>query len=184
MKKFLLAVLLLVGIALVPITITHAQLGNALENLNNAVGPGSNTGLQGDIAVSIGGVIKGLLSLVGTIFLLLTVYAGILWMTAQGDESKVEKSKSIIRASVIGLVITLSAYAITFFVTTKLTGVGGSGAAGAGGTGRGNAKPCSQAPAPGGECIVDDGKNNQGREFFGIDEYYCEGKNWFCAKKK
>jgi hypothetical protein len=47
-------------------------------------------------------------------------------MTARGDEGKVEKAVDIIRASIIGLIITLSAYAITFFVTSRL-GAGGSG---------------------------------------------------------
>jgi hypothetical protein len=125
MRKFFLVFIFLIVLA-VPLVGVHAQLSGALDNLNKAVGPGSNTGLQSDLATSIGTVIKGLLSLVGTIFLILTIYAGILWMTAQGDEGKIDKAKDIIRASIIGLVITLSAYAITYFVTNKLSGAAGS----------------------------------------------------------
>ncbi|KKW42726.1 MAG: hypothetical protein UY92_C0004G0062 [Candidatus Magasanikbacteria bacterium GW2011_GWA2_56_11] len=67
----------------------------------------------------VGTVINAVLSLVGLIFLVLMVYAGILWMTARGDESKVEKAKTIIEASLIGLFITVSAYAITVFLTGR-----------------------------------------------------------------
>lgn len=91
----------------------------ALGNLNKAVG---KFGLESDLATSAGTVIKTALSLVGTIFLILTVYAGILWMTARGNEEHVKKAKEIITASIIGLVIVLSAYAVTYFVTTKLGG--------------------------------------------------------------
>lgn len=94
-------------------------LTGALGNLNTAVG---STGLQSDLSVTVGTVIKGVLALVGTIFLVLTIYAGILWMTAAGEEEKVNKAKDIIKAAVIGLVITMGAYAITFFVTSKLGG--------------------------------------------------------------
>lgn len=68
----------------------------------------------------IGTVIASALSLVGIIFLALMVYAGITWMTARGDDAKTEKSKKIITATIIGLFIVVSAYAITKFVTSKL----------------------------------------------------------------
>lgn len=91
----------------------------ACNNLNTAATP---TQLSNDLPGTVGLVIKTILSLVGTIFLALTVYAGILWMTAAGREDQIEKAKEILKATVIGLVITLAAYAITAFVTTKLGG--------------------------------------------------------------
>jgi len=86
----------------------------------------SKTGLSSDLGTSVATVIKTILALVGTIFLILTIYAGILWMTAQGEEEKVTKAKEIIKASIIGLVVIMSAYAITFFVTSRLVGVAGT----------------------------------------------------------
>lgn len=100
-------------------TSASAQLGKAQSNLQAALG---GTGLESDLDVSIGMVIKGLLSLVGTIFLILTIYAGILWMTAQGNDEKVTKAKNILQSAIIGLVITMAAYAITSFVTGSLGG--------------------------------------------------------------
>lgn len=113
--------------------------GEAQERLRKAVG---NTGLSPQIETPVGAVVKGALSLVGTVFLLLTVYAGILWMTAEGQEERVEKARKIITASVIGLFITLGAYAITFFVTTRL----GGAAPGGGGTTPAGVPPVSGTP--------------------------------------
>lgn len=58
-------------------------------------------------------IIKVALSLLGVIFLVLTVYGGYLWMTAAGNEKQVEKAKDTLKAGVIGLAITLSAYIIS-----------------------------------------------------------------------
>lgn len=79
-----------------------------------------------DLGTLTGTIISAALSLVGILFLLLMVYSGYLWMTARGDEQQVEKAQKIIRGTVIGLVITLSAYAITLFITTRLLS-GGTG---------------------------------------------------------
>jgi len=107
---------LLVGFLIVPLS-ASAQFSSAVTKLNAV---GSKTGLTSNFEVSVSNVIKGALSLVGTIFLILAVYAGILWMTASGNEEKVTKAKDIITQAILGLAITLGAYAITAFVTTKL----------------------------------------------------------------
>lgn len=72
-----------------------------------------------EIAPIVGTAINLVLSLVGLIFLILMVYAGMLWMTARGEESQVEKAQKIIKASMIGLFVVISAYAITFLVTSR-----------------------------------------------------------------
>jgi len=72
------------------------------------------------LAETAGKIIKIVLSVVGVIFTALMVYAGILWMTARGDESKVEKAKDIIEASIIGLVIALASYGLTSFVVNNV----------------------------------------------------------------
>ncbi|MEK7516207.1 MAG: hypothetical protein AAB562_01275, partial [Patescibacteria group bacterium] len=79
-----------------------------------------NTGTTTTLPVIIGKIIAVGIGLVGVIFLVLMVYGGFLWMTARGDEQKVEKSKDLITAAVIGLVIVLAAYIITNFVVTNL----------------------------------------------------------------
>jgi uncharacterized membrane protein YbhN (UPF0104 family) len=63
-----------------------------------------------------GFIIFPILTLVGTIFVIFMIYAGYLWMTASGNEQKVDKSKEILRQSLIGLIIVFGAYAIAYFV--------------------------------------------------------------------
>jgi uncharacterized membrane protein len=85
-------------------------------------GPGYTTGENASIAYFIGNyIIKPVFGIVGTIFFALTVYAGVLWMTAAGDPKKVDKAKDILVSSVIGTVIVISAYVITNAVFSGLT---------------------------------------------------------------
>lgn len=70
----------------------------------------------------IGGIINAVLSVLGVVLLILFIYAGILWMTAQGDGKQVDKAKSIMKNAVIGLVLTLLAYSISSFVIGRLSG--------------------------------------------------------------
>lgn len=64
--------------------------------------------------------IKYFLSFLGLIFLTLILYAGFLWMTAAGNEDQVAKAKSIFANGIMGLIIILAAYAITYFVLEKI----------------------------------------------------------------
>ena len=64
----------------------------------------------------------------GVIFIILIILAGYNWMTAGGEEEKVNKAKQMIYRAIIGLIIIMSAYAITYFVFTNLpAGTGGGG---------------------------------------------------------
>ncbi len=125
MLKRTLFLLVVVSISLAVLSSARAVgLNDALGNLNKAVGPQTGVGLESDLSTTVGTIVKAALSLVGTIFLLLTIYAGILWMTAQGKEEQIETAKKIVTATIIGLFITMSAYAITYFVTGKLSNIG------------------------------------------------------------
>jgi len=75
----------------------------------------------------VGGIIKIAMTMVGTLFLALTVYAGFLWMTASGNEEQVTKATNILKMAIIGLVITLAAYGITTFVVGYTVGIAQSG---------------------------------------------------------
>lgn len=69
----------------------------------------------------IGSLIKIFIGALGIIFLLLTVYAGFLYLTAQGDEEKVKHAKQTLQRGVIGLIIITAAYAIAAFVLNAVT---------------------------------------------------------------
>lgn len=68
----------------------------------------------------IGRGIQFVISFLGILFLGFMIYAGILWMTAGGDEKKVEKAREMIIESIIGLVIVVLAYALVYFITSFL----------------------------------------------------------------
>lgn len=73
-----------------------------------------------DIPSAIGKIVGALLSFIGVVFLILMIYGGLTWMLARGNEQEVEKAKNLIIAAVIGLIIVLSAYAITSYIGLNL----------------------------------------------------------------
>jgi hypothetical protein len=78
-----------------------------------------------DLASIIGTVIQVFLGLLGVLFLVYMLYAGYNWMIAQGDEEKVTKAKETIQRAIIGLIIIIAAYAISYWVFGSLvTGTG------------------------------------------------------------
>ncbi len=69
-----------------------------------------------DIRVLIVNVVRYLLTFVGIIAVSMIMYSGFLWMTSEGDAEKVGRAKKTLINSSIGLVITVSAFAIVTFV--------------------------------------------------------------------
>lgn len=115
----------------------HAQLAQSTNNVQQTAAAAGVTG-GADLIQIIGRIINIFLGFLGVIFLGLMLYAGFLWMTAGGDESKVKQAKAYIRNAIIGLIIIASAFAITAFVLNALTGAtGGGGITGGGGGGVG-----------------------------------------------
>ncbi len=94
--------------------------GDTLSKVANKEGAGYNTSVYSPISI-ISTIIKTILSLLGVIFLCLMVYGGSMWMTASGKEERVNKAKDLIQAAIIGLIIVVSAYAISIFVVSKIT---------------------------------------------------------------
>ena len=64
---------------------------------------------------TLSGVIYIILSLIGTLFILLLIYGGVNWMMAGGNEKNVEKGKETIKEAIIGLIVVIGAYAMTYF---------------------------------------------------------------------
>ena len=93
------------------------QMGNSIKGFE-LVNGGGNPEQKTEIIV--GRVIGAFLSVFGIIFLGLMIYGGYKWMMASGREEEISSAKATIRSAIIGLIIVLSAYAITFFVTLSL----------------------------------------------------------------
>ncbi|PIU10605.1 hypothetical protein COT27_02285 [Candidatus Kuenenbacteria bacterium CG08_land_8_20_14_0_20_37_23] len=71
-------------------------------------------------SVMIGTIIYYILGFLGIIALTLIIAAGIMWMTAGGNEESVTKSKGLLKGAVIGTIIILVSYALTYFVVTVI----------------------------------------------------------------
>ena len=72
------------------------------------------------ISQTIATIINYILGLMGVVFAILIIYGGWEWMTAGGNEEQVTKGKKYLINSTIGLIIILSAYTITWFVTSSI----------------------------------------------------------------
>ncbi len=117
MKKYFLISLLAINIFLLPASAVFAQ-----DVLSQDIATKAGYGQANNLTLSqtVGQIIKIVLGILGTIFLALTVYAGTLWLTAAGEEKKIETAKEILKAAIIGLVIILAAYSITYFVLDNI----------------------------------------------------------------
>ncbi len=99
-----------------------AHADDTLNGLNATAGKvtafASQVGTQDPnfIQTKAGQIIGTVLSFVGVLFLILMIFAGIMWMTAQGNDQQVSKAKDLLINSIIGLIIIFAAYAITSFV--------------------------------------------------------------------
>ncbi len=114
------------AIALFPYQVMAVEnpYDTGLKSINTisgkATGKETSTGALQNM---IGQIINVALGFLGIIFLVLMLYAGFLWMTAQGDEGKVKKAREMITQAIIGIVIITAAFAISNFVLTSLVNV-------------------------------------------------------------
>jgi hypothetical protein len=67
-----------------------------------------------------GQIVGFILSFVGVLFLILMIYAGLIWMTAGGNQEQVKKARSLMINAVLGLIVVMGAYAITAFIGQHL----------------------------------------------------------------
>lgn len=81
---------------------------------------GDATAAENAFVERIGEAASIILGLVGVIFLFFVVYSGIQWMTAGGNEERITKARSRLTRAGVGLIIIVSAYALSAFVLNKL----------------------------------------------------------------
>ena len=72
------------------------------------------------LSSKVGTILEIIISLVGIFFFVLMMYGGYRWMMAQENASETDKAKTLITNAVFGLLVVLSAYAITLFVSSVL----------------------------------------------------------------
>jgi cbb3-type cytochrome oxidase subunit 3 len=92
---------------------------DGLQNLGQEVDSSyANRGITLIDMVEVG--IEALLGFIGTILLVIIVYAGYIWLLAAGNQDKVATAKKWILNSAIGMIIISAAWIITHFVLQSL----------------------------------------------------------------
>src|SRR3989339_744157 len=113
MKKILTFLLLLAPAAANAQTTLDDWGFNDFSNTDIALGSRS-------LRDTIGGVVNIILGFLGILTTLIILFGGFKWMTSQGNTEKVDEAKKLIGAGVVGLVIVLTAYAVSRFVLSEL----------------------------------------------------------------
>ena len=84
----------------------------------------TNSGLPSEVntdpRIVIAELIRDVLGFLGIIAVVIILFAGFRWMTSGGDEDKISKSKQMLVAGVIGLLIVLFSYALASFVIKQI----------------------------------------------------------------
>lgn len=75
---------------------------------------------EGGVNQVVINVIQWLLGLLGLVAVIMIIFGGFTWMTAGGNEERIEKAKKILKASIIGLIIILLAWAIVTFIIGRV----------------------------------------------------------------
>jgi cytochrome b subunit of formate dehydrogenase len=134
-KKAQIIPIILLSIFIVNINVAFSQapalnntgkITDQTEAFRHMSGYTEVTGATG-VSDIIARVIFIALSILAVIFIVTTIIAGYQWMTAGGNEEQVAKAKKNISNAVIGLIIILAAYAITWFIFTYLPMSAGTG---------------------------------------------------------
>lgn len=81
------------------------------EDVGETIGLGS-----ADLKSTVVNIVQWALGLLALVAVIMIIIGGFQWMTAGGNEEKVDKAKKLISAAVIGLIIVLLAWAIVIFV--------------------------------------------------------------------
>jgi len=83
----------------------------SIEDIGGSVGLGT-----ADLKATVVNIIQWVLGILALVAVVMIIIGGFQWMTASGNEEKIEKAKKVISAAVIGLIIVLLAWAIVIFV--------------------------------------------------------------------
>lgn len=90
---------------------TQSGLNSAAKTAGYETGANS-TSVEGIISQ----VLFTILGLVGIIFFGYLIYGGYIWMTSRGNEERIKEANNTLVNAILGLLVTLGAYAISYFL--------------------------------------------------------------------
>ena len=110
MKKLALITSSVMLLAL-PVVASATTTSFTIEDIGSSVGLGT-----ADLKDTVVNIIQWVLGILALVAVVMIIIGGFQWMTAAGNEERIEKAKKVISAAVIGLIIVLLAWAIVIFV--------------------------------------------------------------------
>lgn len=122
MKRFLvvLTIILSLGLSGAVQASYNFEKDSGLKKAGEDLGYNTSRGGDNFIESYIGQLLTIVFSFLGLIFFGLILYAGFIWMTAQGNDSKISEAKKMLVNAIIGLIVILASYAITYFVVSAV----------------------------------------------------------------
>ena len=109
---------LLFVLAICAFFLPHAVYAISFWNVGATLGLGTV-----DLQKAALNIIRWVLGLLGLVGVVMVMYGGFTWMTAGGNEEKIEKAKKIITAAVIGMVIVILSWSVVTFALGVLSNV-------------------------------------------------------------
>lgn len=123
MRQFLTRVttfFLLVGCILSLAPAGVAAQGYGLNDTARSVGYDTSGTGSNSVESLVNKIVSAALALLAIVFFILTIYAGIVWMTARGNDEVISGAKDTLQGAIIGLVIVSLSYAITKFIFSRI----------------------------------------------------------------
>lgn len=120
--------LALFGFSLIPAVNTHADsICNHLDSNSEAYKANGCGGSTTDLTEVLINIITGFVGILGIVAVIFVVVGGVNYMTSAGDAGKLKKAKDTILYAIIGLIISVLAFAIVNFVIRGIINNDGSG---------------------------------------------------------
>jgi hypothetical protein len=111
----------LLSFLLSPVIVFGASVNEQLQAVMSNTSAYEGGADEDSLVIAIGKIINVIIGFLGIIFIVLIIYGGFMWMTAQGNEAQVEKAKKILIRSIIGVIIILISFIVTWFVMGTLS---------------------------------------------------------------
>ena len=124
LKQILSSLLIIPLMALGVSTVFHSDVAGASDmTLSGGVSNSQGEGVPGELTGSDGVfeiVVNVLLFIIGAVSVIMLIYGGIRYTTSGGNANSVTAAKNTVIYSIVGLVISILAYAIVNFVVTNI----------------------------------------------------------------
>ncbi|MFC1598452.1 hypothetical protein ACFL2U_00350 [Patescibacteria group bacterium] len=160
MKKSSL-ILLFILVIIIALIIAEPAFAASYRLKNPIAGITGSASLSESVAIFIGAVIKIILSIAGSVALILFVWGGFLMISSAGSADTINKAKKVLVWTTIGLILVLFSFAMVDFTIQALTG---------------DAAPVVPPTTPPGTTpVCSDGQDNDGDTKIDLDDPGCGG---------